>query len=90
MVFQEMKPEAIRKALEGHVDVIKPALDAHLSYFSRLSCYRCGGDVMPVVNPKQLFKTNSVLPNYLAKCKTCGCEFEPYTRIEVKGPDSEP
>jgi hypothetical protein len=89
MVFQEMKPEDARKALEGHADVIKAALEAHLKYFSNLSCYRCGSDVVAIVNPKQLFRNNSVLPNYLAKCRSCGCEFEPYTMIEVQGPDPQ-
>lgn len=88
IVFQEMRPEDIRKALQGHADIIKPALEAHQKYFSNLSCYRCGGDVLAVVNADQPFRQGSVLPNYLAKCRTCGCEFEPYTKIEVKGPDA--
>lgn len=87
MVFQEMKPEDVRKALKGQVDIIKPAVEAHQKYFSNLSCHRCGGEVFPIVNVAMPFKTGSVLPNYLAKCKTCGTEFEPYTKIEVKGPD---
>lgn len=87
MVFQEMKPEDARKAMEGHPDVLAPALEQHKEYFKRLSCHRCGGDVLATVNTAQLFKNNVNLPNYLAKCKTCGCEFEPYTQIEVKGPD---
>lgn len=87
MVFQEMKPEDVRRALEGHTDIIRPALEAHQKYFLNLSCYRCGSDVYAIINSKKLFKENNVLPNYLAKCKTCGCEFEPYTMIEVKGPD---
>ncbi len=87
MVFQEMKPEDVRRAIAGHEDVIKPALEAHQKYFSSLTCYRCGGGVYAFVSPEKLFKEGSVLPNYLAKCKQCGCEFEPYTMIEVKGPD---
>lgn len=87
MVFQEMKPGDVRKALAGHVDIIKPALELHQQYFSNLSCHRCGGSVMAVVNVQTPFREGSILPNYLAKCKTCGCEFEPYTKIEVKGPD---
>lgn len=86
MVFQEMEPEAVRKALEGHVNVLKPALEEHERYFKYLSCHRCGGEVYAFVNPHQLFKPGSVLPNYLAKCRTCGCEFEPFTKIEVRGP----
>lgn len=88
MVFQEMKPEDVRRALAGQPNVLKPALEAHEKYFANLSCYRCGGDVYAIVNPKKLFREGSVLPNFLAKCKSCGCEFEPYTMIEVKGPDA--
>jgi hypothetical protein len=90
MVFQEMKPEDVRKALEGHVNVLRPAMEEHEKYFKRLSCYRCGGDVMAFVNPSQLFRPDAVLPNFLARCKVCGCEFSPYTGIEVKGPDRSP
>lgn len=86
MVFQEMKPEDVRKALEGQVDILGPALKAHQTFFSKLSCYRCGSGVYAFVSPEVPFKEGELLPNYLARCKTCGCEFEPYTQIEVKGP----
>lgn len=49
---------------------------------------------MPVINPvmnretgqKSPFRAGSVLPNYLAKCKLCETEFEPYTGIQVSPP----
>lgn len=85
-----MDPADVRRALENQADVIKPAIEAHEAYFRRLSCHRCSGEVLAIVNPRQLFRPNSVLPNYLARCKNCGCEFEPYTKIEVKGPDPVP
>jgi len=88
MVFQEMDPALARKAIEGHVNILRPAIEEHEKYFKNLSCYRCGGDVYAMVNPRQLFRPGAILPNYLAKCRTCGCEFEPYTKIEVKGPDT--
>jgi hypothetical protein len=87
MVFREMDPADVRKALEGHTDVIQPALRAHQEYFKSLSCYRCDGEVLAVVNTRELFRPNAILPNFLAKCRACGCEFEPYTKIEVAGPD---
>lgn len=87
MVFQEMKPEDVRKALEGQVDVVSSAMEQHRLFFSKLSCPRDGSDVIAIVNSKKLFRENAVIPNFLAKCKSCGCEFEPYTQIEVKGPD---
>jgi len=87
MVFQEMKPEDVRKALEGHKNILQPALEEHQRFFKSLSCYRCGSEVMPIVNTRQLFRGNAILPNFLAKCRTCGCDFEPSTKIEVKGPD---
>jgi hypothetical protein len=89
-----MKPEDIRKALEGHKDVLTPAAQENEAFFKRLSCPHCGGDVMPVIHPvmnpetgqRSPFRAGSVLPNYLAKCKTCGIEFEPYTGIQVTIP----
>jgi hypothetical protein len=84
MIFKTMKKEDVVKALEGHTDILTEAIKRHEDYFRRLSCVSCGGDVIAVVNPHKLFRENEVLPNYLAKCKACGCEFEPYTKILVK------
>ncbi len=83
-----MKPEDVRKALVGHTDLLKPAYEEHKKFFERLACIRCGGKVSAIVNNRLPFKGQDILPNYLAKCCSCGCEFEPYTRIEVKGPDA--
>jgi hypothetical protein len=86
MIFKPMKTEDVLKALEGQENVLKPAVEAHERYFAKLRCHRCGSAVHPILNPKQLFREGSILPNYLAECSSCKCQFEPYTLIEVKLP----
>jgi len=84
-----MKAADALKALEGQENVLQPAIDDHERFFHNLSCPSCGGEVMPIVNTRRLFSTGSVLPNYLAKCKNCGVEFEPYTGIQITMPSVE-
>jgi len=86
MIFKTMKKEDILKALEGHKDVLSEAKKQNDLFFSKLSCISCGGDVIPFVNPRKLFKENEILPNFLARCKQCNCEFEPYTGIQLNNP----
>lgn len=87
MLFKTMPREAVLKALKGHENILDTAAEEQRKFFERLTCPSCGGQVMPIVNPKQLFKKGSILPNCLAKCRTCGVEFEPYTRIQVTLPN---
>lgn len=86
MIFKTMKPEDVRKALEGHENIIKKAAEENEAFFKRLSCPSCRGDVMPVVNAREPFKQGGILPNFLGKCKVCGVEFEPYTGIQLTMP----
>ncbi len=86
MIFKPMKPEDVRKALEGHENILEEATKRNAEFFKRLSCPSCGGEVMPVVNARQPFKEGEILPNYLGKCRTCEIEFEPYTGIQVTMP----
>ena len=94
MIFKTLPAATVRKALEGQEDILSPAQKEHESFFKRLSCPACGGEVMPVIHPvmnpetgqRSPFRAGSVLPNYLAKCKVCETEFEPYTGIQVTAP----
>ena len=88
MIFKPMKRDDVLKALEGHENILGRAAKEQEQYFKRLSCPSCRGGVMPVVNPRQLFKEGAILPNVLAKCTVCGVEFEPYTRIQVSLPNA--
>lgn len=87
MIFKPMKREDVRKALEGHTDILKAAAEENERFFKRLSCPACHGEVMPIINRQQPFKANDPLPNCLGKCKACGVEFEPYTGIQITMPD---
>jgi len=81
-----MQKEDIIKALEGQENVLDKAVKENEAFFRRLQCVSCGGDVQPIVNPRKLFREGALLPNYLAKCKVCETEFEPYTGIQVSPP----
>lgn len=87
MIFKPMKQDELRKVLEDQKNVLKPAVEAHEEYFKRLSCPSCGGECMPFVDPSRLFREGALLPNYLARCKSCGVEFEPYTKVQVTMPN---
>ncbi len=87
MIFKPMKQEDVRRALKGHQDILKSAYEQNEKFFKALSCPSCGGEVMAVINARTPFKEGSLLPNYLAKCKACSVEFEPYTGLIVTLPE---
>lgn len=86
MIFKTMKQADVLKALEGHTNIIDPEVRELEAFFRRLQCVSCGGEVQKILNPKKLFREGSILPNYLAKCKACETEFEPYTGIQLTPP----
>ena len=90
MIFKEMDPNEIRKLLEGHESVLAPEIRRHEKYFESLQCMYCGGNCRPFVSPEKLFESGSVIPKYLAECNDCGHQFEPYTKIELRGPVKDP
>jgi hypothetical protein len=83
MIFKPMPPEEVRKALAGHTDALTPAINETDAFFKALSCPSCGGECMKFVDPHRLWREGAILPNFLARCKACGVEFEPYTGIQV-------
>lgn len=86
MIFKPMKPEAVRKALEGHKDILKPAMEEIDRYFKNVKCPSCKGECMKIVDARTPFREGAMLPNFLGKCKSCGVEFEPYTGIQITMP----
>ncbi len=83
MIFKPMAPDDARKALEGQEDILTPAANATDDFFKRLSCPACGGECMKFVDSHRLWRDGGILPNFLARCKACGVEFEPYTKIQL-------
>jgi hypothetical protein len=90
MIFKEMDPKEVLQLLEGHENVLAPEVERHEAYFRKLQCVYCGGSCHPFVSPENLFESGSMLPKYLAECSDCGCQFEPYTKIELRGPQRNP
>lgn len=86
MRFKTLDEATLLKYLKDEPDMITPAFNAHQEYFKSLSCHRCGSPVVAVINSRMPFRASDLLPNYLARCKDCECEFEPYTKIEVTLP----
>ncbi len=90
MIFKEMDPEEVRKALEGHAFVLQDEMSKTMAHFARLSCLYCGGSCRATVFAEKLFEEGAVLPNYIAECNDCGAQFSPYTMIELRGPTKDP
>lgn len=90
MVFKEMDPDEVRKALEGQTNVIEAEMAKVTSYFSSLQCLYCGGSCRPTTFPEKLFLEGSILPNFIAECNDCCAQFSPYTKIEIRGPMKDP
>lgn len=90
MIFKVMNPDAVREALEGHTCILTDEVSRHKAYFASFNCLYCGGNVHEALNPKKLYTKEGVLPNYFAECSDCGAQFEPYTNIEIRGPQRNP
>lgn len=90
MIFKPMDQDVVRKLLEGHTNILKPEVEAHENYFRSLECVYCKGDCHPFIDSSKLFNNESMLPRYLAECNLCGHQFEPYTKIEIRGPQRDP
>lgn len=86
MIFKPMKPEDIKRLIEGHKDIITPAVAEVRNFIRKLSCPSCGGDVIEVVNSRTPFKEGNIVPNFLGECTLCKVQFEPYTRIQISMP----
>ena len=88
MIFKEMDKEEVLKVLEGQKDILSEEKQKHEEYFAHLRCISCRGDeIEPFVDPESLYAPGSFLPNYLARCSACGCEFTPYTKIQTSSSD---
>ncbi len=88
MIFKEMDQDEVLKALEGQKDILSDEMKKHEEYFAQLRCISCSCDeVVAFVDPESLFSQGSFLPNYMARCSECGCEFTPYTKLQTSSPD---
>ena len=88
MIFKPLDQELVKKLLEPYQNesiLLKEKRDSD-EFFKRTSCIRCNGPVQPILNVAQPFREGQLIPNCIAKCTQCECEFEPYTKIEIAAP----
>lgn len=83
MIFKEMDPALVRKALEGHENILASASKRQQEFFKGLSCPVCHQTgVMPFLDTKApLFKPGELLPSYMARCNSCSHEFDPQSPV---------
>lgn len=83
--FTEMDPDFIRKALEGHTDVLSDAVKKEEAFFRNSTCPACGDrELTAFVNAANPFTVGALLPNKLLRCVKCETEFDPYSRFITK------
>jgi len=71
------------KIKDDDVVIFQSARDMK-EFFETVECPECSSSATPITNPRQPFKTGQISPNFLAKCTSCGCEFDPHTRVIVQ------
>lgn len=90
MVIKTLDPQKCLEIVSQYENVLdKPQRDIE-KYFSQLTCIKCGSrsiDRFPffvVEEGIQKAVYEGILPKQMAKCKSCQCEFEPYTKLVIK------
>lgn len=87
--LHEMDPELVRKLLEGHADVISPAVAQEQADLVGFDCPFCHSPTTARVNPKRPFSNGKILPNKVLICLKCGAEIDPNSRLIMKMPTGE-
>lgn len=83
--FKEMDPEHIRELIDGHENVISPAMEREQSFLKSISCPRCGEfETEARINSKRPFSHGMILPNKILVCLRCQTEFEPHTKLILR------
>lgn len=68
----------------GQADLVIEADAMVKEFISQVRCPECSSLAVPIVNPRQPFSSGKLAPNFLGQCTSCGCEFDPYTRVIAK------
>ena len=83
--FKPLDPELIRKALEGHVDILTPEIKKEEAFLRNVSCPMCQGrELNSYVDASHPFSEGKILPNKLMWCTKCEIEFNPYSLFITK------
>lgn len=84
--FKEMDPDLIRELIQGHENVIAPAVEKEQAFLQTISCIVCGSSADAQMNAKRPFVKGSILVKKTMVCVTCKAEFDPETGVISKPP----
>ena len=80
-----LDPAVVWAALEGHEDIITPAVAEREAYVKNMRCPFCQGDkVSAEIDTQRPFSENSLLPRFNCRCGDCLCLFTPHTFLVVE------
>jgi hypothetical protein len=90
MVYVEMDPELVRKALEGYQNELAPEKRKLDAFYRQFKCKRCSGPVRQETHSQHCFNDpDTMTPRALLRCEHCSCLFDPHSNIvlELGDPD---
>lgn len=86
--FKEMDPEVVWRLIEGHEDVLAPALKSREDFYSQFNCPRCKCKLIKEFDPRTCFSGDGELPKALLRCPSCSYMIDPHTNLVVKFGDA--
>ena len=75
LTLQPMDPEEVLAALEGYECTLPELYRPVDEHFERLRCPKCGSRVEKVLDTQRPYRDREPIPNFNARCVTCGCLF---------------
>lgn len=73
--LQTMDPEETLKLLEEYECTLPELYRPVDEHFERLRCPKCGSRVEKLLDTQHPFREGDPVPNFHARCVTCGCTF---------------
>jgi hypothetical protein len=88
-VFEEMNPELVRKLIEGHEDVLTPAIVALDAFYATFRCPRCRAPLVREFDSRHVFSDPAQLaPRALLRCPGCRYLIDPHSNVVLQFGDA--
>jgi hypothetical protein len=84
MILKFMPKEITEKLLEGHEDILTPAVTEREKFYSSQSCPRCGGSCRKQGDSRTMFTDGDMLAKFYLECLACGEVFNPHNGMIIK------
>ena len=93
MMFKEMDPALVWKAIEGYQNELASEQRALDAFYRQFRCQRCGSTCRKETIPNHAFADPAVLvPRSVLRCLSCEALFDPHSgiRLEMGNPAKSP